>query len=239
MAKGLLAGFVRWLGGGLALGSLCLAGTALWMAALPDPAPLARQAPRTTAFVERARAAGQAVDWQWVPFDRISDELKLAVVVAEDINFFDHNGFDIFEVRQAVKDSLNGKRLRGASTISQQVVKNLWLSPERSLRRKVEEAALTWKLERTLPKRRILELYLNIAQFGPGVFGAEAASRRYFRIPAARLDREQAARLAAGLPAPSRWHPGCTSPTYARHVDRILRRMNRASWLRPNLGSSR
>lgn len=229
---------MRWLGGGLALGIACLAGASLWVAALPDPAPLAHEPPRTTAFMDRARAAGQAVDWRWVPSARISDELKLAVVVAEDINFFDHNGFDTFEVRQAVKARLEGKRLRGASTISQQVVKNLWLSPERSLGRKLKEAALTWRLERTLSKRRILEIYLNVAQFGPGVFGAEAASQRYFQIPAAGLNREQAARLAAGLPAPSRWHPGCSSATYARRVERILRLMDRASWLRPKIASS-
>jgi len=202
---------------------------------LPDPSDLAHRNPTGWAFLERARNAGQGVVHRWVPLDAISDELKLAVLVAEDINFFDHHGFDKDELRFAVRDWLAGKRLRGASTISQQLVKNLWLSPRRSVWRKLEEAVLTWKLERDLPKRRILELYLNVVQFGPGVFGAEAAARRYFGIPASELTAEQAAALAAALSRPSRWHPGVDSKAYRARVALILKRMRGAGWLRAKL----
>ncbi len=226
----------KFLAGCLALGFICAVCGWLWVElALPDPAPLARAHPDTSAFVERAQAAGQPVRLEWVPYSEISDELKLAVVVAEDINFFDHHGFDTFEVRQAVHKALHGARLRGASTITQQLAKNLWLSPERSMDRKVREALLTWKLERSLSKHRILELYLNLVQFGPGVFGAATASRRYFGIPAGELSPEQAAELAAGLSRPSTWHPGVDSPAYRNRVARIVGQVQRASWLRTKL----
>ena len=133
----------------------------------------------------------------------------------------------IFAAREAVK----GKRVRGASTITQQLAKNLWLSPSRSPFRKLKELILTRQLERSLSKRRILELYLNVVQFGPDVYGAEAASLRYFSIPSSQLDREQAARLAASLPRPVTWHPGVSSRGYNRSVARILARMEQADWL--------
>src|SRR5438034_9445974 len=112
-------------------------------------------------------------------------------------------------MREAMTEALEERKLpRGASTITQQLAKNLWLSPSRSPLRKVKEGVLTWQLERALSKRRIFELYLNVAQFGPGVYGAEAAARRYFRKPAAELTADEAADLAAGLPRPRAWHPG-------------------------------
>jgi monofunctional biosynthetic peptidoglycan transglycosylase len=204
----------------------------------PDVAALARRSPSTTAFIERYRAQQRAagrddrVQRVWVPHTAIAPGLKRAVLVAEDINFFSHRGFDLGEIRVAVSRAIeDGERPRGASTITQQLAKNLWLSPSRSPLRKVEEAILTWQLERRLTKRRILELYLNVVEFGPGVYGVEAASRRYFAKPASQLTEDEAAELAASLPAPATWHPGSTRPAYRRHVESIRRRMTRATFL--------
>ena len=205
--------------------------TISWMATWPDVSELEQHFPPTTAFIERDRAKGVAVRWQPVAYDEIADDLKRAVLVAEDINFFSHSGFDTTEISNAARDALEGRRVRGASTITQQLAKNLWLSPDKTARRKLEEAVLTWRLERSLTKRRILELYLNVVQFGPGTYGAAAAAERYFNVSPADLDADQAAQLAASLPRPSSWHPGCNSQGYARHVDRIRGRMERATWL--------
>ncbi len=217
----------------LLLGAVLWAGWEAWT--WPDVAPLARQNPRTTAFIERYRARERAagrddrVAWLWVPYARISPNLVRAVLVAEDITFFSHHGFELAELKHAVTKALEEQELpRGASTITQQLAKNLWLSPSRNPTRKLKEAGLTWQLERTLAKRRILELYLNVVEFGPGVYGAEAASRRYFARPAADLDQDEAAELAASLPSPSTWHPGSTRPGYRRHVGTVRRRMDRA-----------
>ena len=158
-------------------------------------------------------------------------EAKKAVVAAEDMSFFSHHGFDTHELRIAAREAFQGKRVRGASTITQQLAKNLWLSPSRSPLRKAREIVLTWQLERHLTKQRILELYLNVAQFGPGVFGVEAAAHAYFDGPAVALDRNQAAQLAAGLSRPSTWHPGVESRGYARTVSRVRERVAKCGWL--------
>ena len=205
----------------------------------PDVAALARQPPATTAFIERwreqQRAAGRSdrVERAWVAYAAIASSMKVAVLVAEDINFFSHRGFDIGEIRDALGKALDERELpRGASTISQQLAKNLWLSPARDPLRKVKEAVLTWQLERTLGKRRILELYLNVVEFGPGVWGVEGASRRYFGRPAAELTDDEAALLAASLPNPGAWHPGSPSAAYRRHAETVRRRMDKAQFLR-------
>jgi monofunctional glycosyltransferase len=199
---------------------------------------LATRPPRTTAFMERYRAEQRAagrdgrVQWTWVPYAAISDHVKRAVVVAEDIKFFAHGGVDLDEVEDALERAVERKTLpRGASTITQQLAKNLWLTPSRSPLRKAREAILAWQLERTLTKRRILELYLNVAEFGPGIYGVEATARRYFGKTAAELGPLEAAQLAASLPNPRAWHPGATSRSYQAQVARILRRMERAAWL--------
>jgi monofunctional biosynthetic peptidoglycan transglycosylase len=197
----------------------------------PDVAALAVENPESTAFIDAARARGEDVQWRWVPYDRISLEAKKAVVAAEDMSFFSHQGFDTHELGIAARDAVKGKRVRGASTITQQLAKNLWLSPSRSPLRKVREVVLTWQLERYLSKQRILELYLNVAQFGPDVYGLEAAARRYFDVPAGSLDSDQAAELAAGLPRPSTWHPGVSSRGYSQAVARIRERVRRCDWL--------
>jgi monofunctional biosynthetic peptidoglycan transglycosylase len=202
-------------------------------------AALARRPPATTAFIQRwqaaQRAAGRSdrVERVWVPYAAISPSLKVAVLVAEDINFFSHGGFDSGEIRKALTQALEERELpRGASTITQQLAKNLWLSPSRDPLRKTREAVLTWQLERTLGKRRILELYLNVVEFGPGVWGAGSAARRYLGKAAADLDDDEAAWLAAALPSPARWHPGARSAAYRRHAETIRRRMDRAQFLR-------
>jgi monofunctional biosynthetic peptidoglycan transglycosylase len=208
----------------------------------PDVASLATEAPRTTAFVERwqarERAAGRKaeVKLRFVPYARISDDLKLAVVVAEDIDFFTHNGFATAEIRAALEKAWEEKELpRGASTLTQQLVKNLWLSPSRNPWRKVKEALLTREVEAKLSKRRILELYLNVVEFGPGVWGCENASRHYFGKSASALGERESAQLAAALPRPSAWHPGSASRGYARHVERVLARMAGSGWVRREL----
>jgi len=204
----------------------------------PDVGRLRGHNPETTAFIARYRERearhGQPVHLQWrsVPYDSISPHLKRAVIAAEDLEFFSHRGFSFAEIRETLRDAISGEReLRGASTITQQLAKNLWLSPSRNPLRKVKEAILTYQLERRLPKRRILELYLNVVEFGPGIYGAEAAAQHYFAKPAAALGEEEAARLAAALPRPSRWHPGSESPSYLRYVDEIRQRMERAAFL--------
>jgi monofunctional biosynthetic peptidoglycan transglycosylase len=217
-------------------------GLAAWLAyeawTWPDVAGLATERPATTAFIERYRARERAatrparVAWQWTPYEAISPHLKRAVLVAEDINFFSHGGFELAEIRSALADAVEeGELPRGASTITQQLAKNLWLSPSRNPWRKAKEAILTWQLERSLGKRRILALYLNVAEFGPGVFGAGAASQRYFGKPAADLTESEAARLAAGLPNPAVWHPGSTSRAYRKYVASLEHRMARAAFL--------
>ena len=198
----------------------------------PDVAALATDDPETTAFIERAKRRGVDVDQRWVAYGRISPHLKRAVLCAEDMAFFDHDGFDDAEMRLAIADAWERKELpRGASTLTQQLAKNLWLTPSYNPLRKVEEALLTRQLEAHLDKRRIFELYLNVAQFGPDVYGAEAAARRFYGVPASALGEEQAARLAAALPRPQSWHPGVSSRGYTWKTNLVLGRMRQAGWL--------
>jgi monofunctional biosynthetic peptidoglycan transglycosylase len=211
-----------------------LAFVALEAVSWPNVGALATRPPASTAFIDRYRAlereAGRSgrVQWAWVPYARIATSLKRAVVVAEDASFFSHRGFATAEIREAIDRAVREFGLpRGASTITQQLAKNLWLSPSRNPIRKAKEAVLTWQLEKALTKRRILEVYLNVVEFGPGVYGAEAASRRYFGKPAADLGDAEAAELAAGLPRPAIWHPGVRTVAYRRYVDDIRRRMER------------
>ena len=219
----------------LALGAWLAWETVTW----PDVKALATRAPATTAFIElykeRERQAGRAprVAFRFTPYGTISPHIKRAVLVAEDINFFSHRGFDWGQIRSAVEEALDDKKEapRGASTITQQLAKNLWLSPSRNPLRKVKEAILTWQLERSLSKRRILELYLNVVEFGPGIYGAGPAAERYFGKPAADLGEDEAALLAASLPRPSQWHPGVTRRAYQRYTSSIRSRMDKAEFL--------
>jgi monofunctional glycosyltransferase len=226
----------RWSSGARVLSGLALFAVAVVLArawsAWPDVRALSGQAPATPAAIIRAQeAAGGAVSWTPTALNNVSPQLQLAVLVAEDIEFFQHHGFSWAEIRTAVAEAQEGGRPRGASTITQQLAKNLWLTPSRSLGRKIREAALTVDLERFLTKRRILELYLNVVPFGPGVFGAEAAARRYFDRPALFLTEEQSAMLAAGLSRPSLWNPATDSPEYRERVALVRRRMANAEFL--------
>src|SRR5205814_10100493 len=169
------------------------------------------------------------LQYQWVPYERISPNLKRAVVAAEDARFLDHEGFDWDMIQKAmVRNDKKGRLVAGASTISQQLAKNLFLSGERSWLRKGQEAIITWMLEDVLSKQRILELYLNVAEWGEGVFGADAAARYHFGVPAAALTAEQAAWLAVILPSPRRYQRGRSTPYLAGRVDTILARMGSA-----------
>ncbi|AMO37714.1 monofunctional biosynthetic peptidoglycan transglycosylase [Thauera humireducens] len=162
---------------------------------------------------------------QWVPYERISVHLKRAVVAAEDDRFLDHEGFDWEGIQRALeRNERKGRLAAGGSTISQQLAKNLFLSPSRSWLRKAQEAVITVMIERTWDKRRILEVYLNVVEWGNGLFGAEAAARRYYGVPASQLGPGQAARLAVMLPNPRRYEHNY-GPRLAAHADRIQRRM--------------
>jgi monofunctional biosynthetic peptidoglycan transglycosylase len=206
-------------------------GARMWMR-WPDVRGVAHARPARVAVIDRAEiAASQRVDWRWADMRDISPQLALAVLVSEDIEFYQHRGFSWAEIRRALADARAGKRMRGASTITQQLAKNLWLSGERSAGRKVAEAVLTTDLERFAGKRRILELYLNVVPFGPGAFGAESAAQRYFAKPALFLTEDESAMLAAGLTQPSRWNPASTLPDYRARVELIRRRMNNAEFL--------
>ncbi|MDI9632186.1 MAG: monofunctional biosynthetic peptidoglycan transglycosylase [Acidobacteriota bacterium] len=233
---------LRWLPRLALAGAMALAGFAGFeWATWPDVAALREGDPATTAFIERyrarQRAAGRSdrVAWRPVPARRISPELKIAVLVAEDIDFFSHRGFATGEMKAALAAAWDDRRLpRGASTLTQQLAKNLWLSPSRNPWRKAKEALLTRELERTLGKARILELYLNVVELGPGLYGAEAAAGQYFGKSASALSAPEAAALAAALPKPSAWHPGSESRAYRRRVETVRRRMEKArGWLLP------
>ncbi|HVY82011.1 MAG TPA: monofunctional biosynthetic peptidoglycan transglycosylase [Steroidobacteraceae bacterium] len=189
--------------------------------------------PFTSSFMIQAKAraisAGQSgyeTHYRWVDLEQISPHAALAVIASEDQQFPFHAGFDLKSIRQAVRENAHRKRPRGASTISQQVAKNLFLWNGASYVRKGIEAWLTVLIETLWPKERILEMYLNIAQFGPGVYGVEAASQRYFRKPASRLTRAEAATLAAVLPNPVRMHADRPSPYVMSRRDWILGQMH-------------
>jgi monofunctional biosynthetic peptidoglycan transglycosylase len=154
----------------------------------------------------RAGETGYHTDYRWVSLERISPHAAIAVIASEDQTFPYNYGFDFRSIRSAVRAAEHGARLRGASTISQQVARNLFLWPGRSFVRKGLEAYFTVLLEALWPKERILEMYLNVAQFGRGIYGVEAAARRFYHEPAARLTAGQAALLAAVLPDPVHWH---------------------------------
>lgn len=204
----------------------------------PDVSELALQNPRSTAFIDlylekQERSKGKPpLRWTWVPYGRIAPCLKQAVLVSEDVNFFSHKGFDFDEIWNSIRDSLEEREFpRGASTITQQLAKNIWLSPSKNPVRKIKEALLARQLEQHLSKRRILELYLNVAEFGEGIYGVEAASLAYFGKHASDLTEREAALLAASLSRPSRWNPRSRSASYLKHVKKIEQRMRRATFL--------
>jgi len=199
---------------------------------LPDVRPLARQNPTTTAFMQlrldEARAQGRklSIRHQWVPYSRISPMLKRAVIVTEDAAFFDHDGIDLQEIKASLeKNWEEGQFLRGASTITQQLAKNLYLSPSKNPMRKVTELLITRRLEAALTKQRIFEIYLNMIEWGDGIFGCEAASRAYFGKTCANLDIEEAALMAGAIINPREHSPARPTKRLLRRQQIILRRM--------------
>lgn len=174
----------------------------------------------------RDKSPKAKLQYTWVPYGKISNHLKRAMVAAEDAKFVDHEGFDWDGIQIALeKNQKRGRVVAGGSTITQQLAKNLFLTPSRSYVRKAEEAVITVMLEAMLDKRRILELYLNVVEWGSGIFGAEAAARRYFGISAAQLSAAQAARLAAMAPNPRFYERNQGAPGLNRKIGIILSRM--------------
>jgi monofunctional glycosyltransferase len=199
---------------------------------LPDVRPLATANPETTAFMElrarEARAAGRELRRQhrWVPYGRISDSLTRAVLVAEDSAFWDHDGIDLEQIQKSFELNLEkGQMVRGGSTITQQLAKNLFLSPSRNPLRKLRELFITRRLEAELSKRRILELYLNLIEWGDGIWGAEAAARAYFGKPASALNAPEAALLAGAIVNPRILSPANPSSRLLARQRLVLRRM--------------
>jgi monofunctional biosynthetic peptidoglycan transglycosylase len=225
----------RWaLAGAGGLAGVALLGALIMWWTLPDVKALRTKNPTSTAFIDlrrrQAEQQGKAfkLQWTWRPLSRISPFLQRAVLHTEDAKFFKHEGVDWEAVRQTAEKNWQDKSLsRGGSTITQQVAKNLYLSPERSLIRKVRELFIAWRLEDALGKERILEIYLNIAEWGDGVFGAEAAARRWYGRSAAELSPDQAARLAVALPNPFTRSPRTRSRALDRKAARIVRALHR------------
>jgi monofunctional biosynthetic peptidoglycan transglycosylase len=188
--------------------------------------------PASTAFIRsrerelRAQGRPAEISRIWVPYERISAQLKRAAVAAEDTKFVEHEGFDWEEIQRAYERNVQkGRIVRGGSTISQQLAKNLFLSRSRTPWRKGQEALITLMLETAMDKRRILEIYLNVIEWGERTFGAEAAARRYFGAAAASLSAEQAAHLAAMIPNPRYYERRGTTPYLARQTATIRARM--------------
>jgi monofunctional biosynthetic peptidoglycan transglycosylase len=180
---------------------------------MPDISKLKKENPKKTALmkyretVSKEKGGKYRVYQTWVPFPKISPYLVKAVLIAEDDKFWKHEGFDYEAIQKAIEKDIKAKKFKfGGSTITQQLARNLYLSPEKSVIRKISEAIITWRMEKILSKKRILEVYLNVVEWG-GIFGAEAASRHYYQKPSSELTPEEAARLASVLPNPRKYNP--------------------------------
>jgi monofunctional biosynthetic peptidoglycan transglycosylase len=200
----------------------------------PDISRMQKERPAKTAFMEyRERQWEKAglhkrLRQEWVPLSAISPYVVKAVIIAEDDKFWSHEGFDFEAIQKALEKDLKKRRLKaGGSTISQQLAKNLFLTPARNPIRKIKEAILTWRLERSLTKRRIIEIYLNVVEWGDGVFGIEAAARHYYGKSAASLSAREAASLAAVLPSPLRYNPVAKGPYVESRAEALYRIMVR------------
>lgn len=220
--------FRAFAGGLFLLCGLLLALAVYEYSRLPDVTALKRRNPTTTALMELRdaeylqRGLRPRRQQIWVPFAAVSEYLKRAVLVSEDASFFSHGGIDLYELKESFKkDWEEGRLKRGASTITMQLARNLYLDPSKNIVRKLREIAIAWKLEQALSKRRIFELYLNVVEWGPGIYGVEAAARHYFLKPATSLDPIEAATLVALLPNPLK--PEEKSLRYRRNL--ILVRM--------------
>jgi monofunctional biosynthetic peptidoglycan transglycosylase len=193
--------------------------TSFYFLSVPNISNLKKQNPKKTAFMEyrerewEEKGGKTRIDQKWVPLSNISPYLIKAVLIAEDDKFWRHEGFDYEAIQKALERDLKAKKLKfGGSTISQQLARNLYLTPEKSLLRKLREALITWRLENVLSKKRILELYLNVVEWGDGIFGIEAASRHYYGKPASELTPLEGTRLATVLPSPRKYDPVGNQP---------------------------
>lgn len=196
---------------------------------------LVKKVPKVTAVMEQRLDENSDKKYKivqkWVPISKISLNMIHAIIVAEDGAFYEHGGIDWYEVQASIERNLeDDKPLRGASTITQQLAKNLYLSTSRDPLRKLKELIITLRMERILKKQRILELYLNLIEFGNGTFGVEAAAQKYFGKSANSLDRMEAARLAAVVPSPLKHRPLDTSRWVNNRTNRILSRMEARGW---------
>ncbi len=194
----------------------------------PDIAKLKKENPKKTSFMEFREKEGREkgrplqIKTHWVPLSRISPYLIKAVIIAEDDKFWSHEGFDFEAIQKAMEKDIKTRKFKvGGSTISQQLAKNLYLTPSKSLLRKGKESIITWRIEKTLSKKRIIEIYLNVVEWGEGIFGIEAAARHYFGKPAATLGPEEAARLAVILPNPRKLSPIGNSRYVAKRAGMI------------------
>lgn len=225
----------------LASVGLPLAGLAwYWLATFPDVPVLAKRRPLETALMAARKAEAEEAgrpyrrQWTWVPLAQISPHLQRAVVAAEDATFFSHEGFDWEGIKVAMERNLEaGKIERGGSTITQQLAKNLYLTQDKSFFRKAREAMITRGLEQHLPKSRILEIYLNVAEWGEGVYGAEAAAQHYFFKSARDLTADESALMAAMLPSPRKYDPLRLTPFLIKRQHQILSWMNATSMSAP------
>lgn len=229
----------------VSLGAVGFAAVAYVYLTLPDVRVLAKTNPSKTAFMElRQREAerdGKRARHvhRWVPYSRISPHLKRAVLVAEDSAFWEHEGIDLEQIRASIETAMErGGTIRGASTITQQLAKNLYLSPSRDPFRKVRELIITRRLEAALTKVRIFEVYLNVVEWGNGVWGAEAAARQYFGVPASALSRQQAALLAGALINPIRYSPARPPARLLRRQRLILARMGSVEPPQPEVSAA-
>jgi monofunctional biosynthetic peptidoglycan transglycosylase len=224
---------------------LLLAGAVVFWLTLPSVSWLKKENPRETQMMRLHNEQAARRGWrtqrlrQLVPLSRISPSLVQAVLIAEDDKFFAHEGFDWESLRRALDVNIKrGRVLRGGSTITQQLAKNLFLRPRQSLWRKLREAAIAFKLEHALSKKRILELYLNLADWGRGAYGAEAAAQRYFQRPASELSLSQSVRLASVLPNPHRFPVlGADNARMNRKRRLIAQRMLQRHWVSPEAHS--
>jgi monofunctional biosynthetic peptidoglycan transglycosylase len=215
---------LRWLGIGVALLWLLAALAFVGLRWIDPPTTAVHMERRLQAWVHGAPYRER---YQFIPLGQISPSLQHAVIAAEDARFYQHHGFDWHAIQLAAEDDMEGGgRIRGGSTLTQQLVKNLFFGTGRSILRKGAEFTLVPVAEFVLGKRRILELYLNVVEWGPGIYGAEAASRAWYRTGAANIDRDQAARLAAILPAPLKRRPERMN----RYTAIILERMHQMGW---------
>lgn len=208
---------------------LVTAGVFLGLLSTPNLTRLKKENPGKTAFMKyreeewKKKGKKHRIQQKWVPLSKISPYLVKAILIAEDDKFWLHQGFDYEAIQKALEKDLRAKRFKwGGSTITQQLARNLYLSPEKSLIRKTAEAWITWRMERVLDKKRILELYLNVVEFGEGIFGAEAAAQHYFGKRSFDLSPEEAARLASILPNPRRYRPTGNQPYVTSRANQIL-----------------